>query len=195
MKAVYLLLTRTRTVLSRVIHASTGDAYTHISIALDRDLTRLYSFGRRQAWMPLPAGLVQESVHAGVFSRNGRSPCLLLEMAVTDAQHDALHGRIAAMLDAKDRYRYSLLGILLLKLDLAHERHRHMFCSQFVASLMQLTGTLRMPKPPSLMRPADFVGLPGLKRCYEGPLALSDRIGLPGPSPADGCEAWPEHVY
>lgn len=45
MKFVYILLTRTNTVLSRTIGFSTGDPFTHVSLALDAELTQLYSFG------------------------------------------------------------------------------------------------------------------------------------------------------
>ena len=174
MKTIYILLTKTRTVLSRAIHATTGDGYTHIALALDSSLTELYSFARKNPWTPLPAGLVKENVHEGVYGRNENAPCLLYRLSVTEAQHEAIRLRIAEMEASEEPYRYSVLGILLCRLDLAHTRCHHMFCSQFVATLLEEAGALQLPKPSSLMRPSDFIGIPGLQRCYEGTLAHSD---------------------
>lgn len=194
MKQLYILLTRTTTILSRAIHAATGDGYTHVSIALDDDLTQLYSFARKRDRMPLPAGLVHENLHTAVYARNGQSQCALYKIDVTDAQHEAVRARIEAMLAADTPYRYSLLGVLLCKLDLAHERQQHMFCSQFVASLLEDAGIAALPKPASLMHPVDFIGMPGLRRCYEGPLAACDRWRQAAHK-TDLCKAALSHVY
>lgn len=55
MRMIYLLLCKTNTLLSRLIHIATHDEYTHVSISLDADLTELYSFARLQSYFPLPA--------------------------------------------------------------------------------------------------------------------------------------------
>lgn len=170
MRSVYILLSRTRTILSRLIHAATGDGYTHVSIALDRDLTELFSFARRHSLTPLPAGLIQENLHTAIFARNGKSRCALYRIDVTDGQYDAIRNKVDAMLTERKAYKYSIIGLFLCKLDLVHERHRHLFCSQFVANLLQEVDTIELPKHPSLMRPIDFADMQGLECCYEGQL-------------------------
>lgn len=174
MKSIYLLLTKTQTLASRLIHAATGDGFTHVSIALDRELTTLSSFARKHEAIPLPAGHVRENVHTATLGRNPDAPCALYRLDVTDTQYEAIKAGIAAVSQAKTPYRYSILGMLLCRLDIAHERKHHMFCSQFVARVLNDAGAVRIPKAPSLMRPADFAALPGLVCCYEGPLAWCD---------------------
>lgn len=171
-KTLYVLLTRTGTLPSRIIHAATGDGFTHVSIALDEDLREMYSFARKYTHLPFPAGLIQESLHAGVYGRNAGCQCRLYSVEVTGAQYHAARTRIAAMMAEQAAYHYSMLGLLLCKLNIAHTRQRHMFCSQFVASVLQGAGIAALPKPASLMRPVDFEGLEGLTCRYEGPLAL-----------------------
>ena len=61
MPSVYILLTRTDTLFVKALHGATRSRYTHVSLALDRGLERMYSFARRREAMPLPAGFVQES--------------------------------------------------------------------------------------------------------------------------------------
>lgn len=43
---VYVVLTRTNTVISRLIQLFKKDEFTHAAISLDRDLANMYSFGR-----------------------------------------------------------------------------------------------------------------------------------------------------
>lgn len=57
-KKIYILLTRTKTMVSRTIHLATGDSFTHVSVAFDGELESLCSFGRLKPFLPLPAGLV-----------------------------------------------------------------------------------------------------------------------------------------
>ena len=46
MKKIYIVLTYTGTILSRIIKVFTKKEYSHVSIALDQDLKYMYSFGR-----------------------------------------------------------------------------------------------------------------------------------------------------
>ena len=60
MKKVYVLLTRTTTMFSKLINSITKDKYTHASIGLDRHFEKLYSFGRRHKNFPLLCGFTEE---------------------------------------------------------------------------------------------------------------------------------------
>ena len=58
MKKIYIILTHTGTFLSRVIKAFTGNKFTHVSIALDRNMEYMYSFGRLRPYNPFLGGFV-----------------------------------------------------------------------------------------------------------------------------------------
>ena len=45
MKKLYIILTHTGTILSKIIRYLTKDEFSHVSIALDADLEKMYSFG------------------------------------------------------------------------------------------------------------------------------------------------------
>ena len=49
MKTIYILLTRSGTLLSNLVYAVTGANYTHASLAFDEDLSCLYSSTRKTA--------------------------------------------------------------------------------------------------------------------------------------------------
>ena len=49
MKTIYILLTRSGTLLSNLVYAVTGANYTHASLAFDEDLSCLYSLPAKTA--------------------------------------------------------------------------------------------------------------------------------------------------
>lgn len=69
MKKIYIVLTHTGTVLSRMIKMYTKGNFSHISIALDKELNQMYSFGRLNPYNPFWAGFVHESIYNGTFKR------------------------------------------------------------------------------------------------------------------------------
>lgn len=176
MKKVYVLLTKSNTLLSSAIHAVTNDAYTHVSVSIDPQLRSFYSFGRIHPQFALPAGFIRETLHDGYFGSHCGMPCALYELAVSDESFERISEQLACMRRDAESYRYSILGLILCKLDFAHERGRHFFCSQFVAKLLEFCGAICLPKPPSLMRPVDFTDLPGMRLLYCGRLGGAERI-------------------
>lgn len=176
MKSVYILLTRSSSVLSRSINWMTGDAWTHVSLALDIRLERMYSFGRHNPHFPLPAGLVCESLQKGYFAIHNRMPCMLMRLWVEDTVYTELEHSLNQMLGEADRFRYNIFGLMLCRMEIAYTRETHFFCSQFVSKMLLESGALQLPKDISLMRPNDYVDIEGLEMIYEG--KVDDCVNL-----------------
>ena len=75
MQKLYITLTHTGTLLSRIIKVFTKDEFSHISIALDEELEEMYSFGRLHAYNPFWGGFVHDGIDTGTFKsfRNTRT--------------------------------------------------------------------------------------------------------------------------
>ena len=69
MKKIYIVLTYTGTILSKIVKMYTRREFSHVSIALDEDLDQMYSFGRINAYNPFWAAFVQEGIDKGTFKR------------------------------------------------------------------------------------------------------------------------------
>lgn len=177
MHSIYILLTKSGTLLSRAIAVATGAAYTHVSICLEDNLTHFYSFARRGVHLPLPAGLVCEELKKGYWGCHPGIPGTLLMMKVEDNVYARIKHRLDQMnLHAAD-YRYSLLGILFCGADIAHRRPDHYFCSQFIGELLCESGAVVLPRDASLLHPDDFPALPTAELCFSGTLGeLADAI-------------------
>ena len=69
MKKVYIILTHTGTIVSRIIRCYTGHEFSHVSISLDEELTKMYSFGRLNPYNTFIGGFVNERLNSGTFKR------------------------------------------------------------------------------------------------------------------------------
>lgn len=165
-RTVYILLTRSGTWFSRLIHIATQDDYTHASIGLDGPDGPFYSFARKYRYLALPAGLVEEQVTV----RRRAVPCCLYELKVSEAAYRQLRRRLRSMYAQREDYHYSVLGVFACYFNLSLQRQHHFFCSQFVAGLLEECGAAELPKPPTLVRPADLCGLKNLRPVHRGAL-------------------------
>lgn len=163
-RTIYILLTRSGTCFSRLIHLATQDSYTHASIGLDGPQGPFYSFGRKYEHLILPAGLVEEQV-----SPSRRTvPCCLYALTVSEETYRRLRRQLHTMYARREEYSYNLLGALACFFNLPLRRRHHYFCSQFVADLLQECGAVELPKPPTLLRPADFCQMEALRPVHQG---------------------------
>lgn len=171
MKTIYILLTRSGTLLSKLVYAVTGASYTHASMAFDEELNCLYSSIRKNGYTMFPAGPSKEYLNKGVFRLRGDAPCALYALDVTDEAYVRARRRAEHMMARGELYRFNTLGLILCALHIRWQRRRHYFCSQFVSEVLQKSGALDLPKPSTLMHPSDYAELPQLRCLYRGTLA------------------------
>lgn len=169
-RELYILLLRTHSLLSRVIHIATKEPYTHVSIGFASDCTQFYSFARRYTNLPLPAGFVHESIETGMMAKCKDAPCALYRMMVPEKSYRAIRRKFKKMLPVQKRFQYSVLGTFLCFFGIAYKRRNKYFCSQFVAETLNEVGVMKLTKSPELYHPVDFISLPEMQLCYEGTL-------------------------
>ncbi|MEA5027011.1 MAG: hypothetical protein VB012_05055 [Erysipelotrichaceae bacterium] len=170
MKSIYILLTKSDTYFSRFIHYMTSDEYTHSSIALDRNLDQVYSFGRRNPRLMWPAGFVREDVRSGLFKRCESNNCCLFELTVSDEIYTKIEENLTGMMQEADKYHYNLLGAFYCKMNRERPKENKYFCSEFVSELLERYEIAELPKATGLMRPIDFYDVKELNLLYYGEL-------------------------
>ncbi|MRG85601.1 hypothetical protein [Salinibacillus xinjiangensis] len=170
MANVYILLTKTGSVFSQTIGLYTGAPYNHVSISLNKELTELYSFGRKKPYNPVRAGFVKECVHNGVYARFPNTTCEIYSLQVSERQKDKMQ-RVIQHFKKNDRnYRYNLLGIATVPFGKSLDRRHAYFCSQFVATVLKIAGIEVWEKPLGLITPDEYRKTSQLDKIYEGPL-------------------------
>lgn len=165
MKTIYILLTRTQSILSRTVHLMTLDTYTHAAIAFDQDLHVLYSSARWDGSTMFPCGPCREYLHKGFYARY-ETPCAVYELHVEDEVYERAKEEVANIISNQQQYHFNIIGLMLCRLHIPFRRKNYFFCSQFVGEILRRSGALELPRDPSLIRPSDYTRLPQLKfRC------------------------------
>lgn len=168
MKTIYILLTRSDTLLSRLVQLFTADPYTHASISFDHGLQPLYSSARKNGETMFPAGPTTEVFHRGFYYKHQSIPCALYELSVPDEVYEAARREAQQFAKNSDQYSFNILGLILCKLNIPfHPKYKY-FCSQFVAEILHRSRALELPKDTSLMKPMDYTRLPQLHCRYRG---------------------------
>ena len=165
---IYLLFTRSNTLMSRAIFWFTHDEYTHVSISADDALEDFYSFGRRVPYMMLPAGFTKESVYAGLYRSDSEMPCKLVRIKTEQGEVERIKTILGFFYRYRFQYKYSILGTVFCKLGIRYERMQHRFCSQFVSELLQECSIMQRDREPSLIKPSDLAQEPYVHTLFEG---------------------------
>ncbi|RKQ34654.1 hypothetical protein [Oceanobacillus halophilus] len=164
---VYILLTDTGSIFTKLIKLYTKKPYNHASIAFDSELSEVYSFGRKKAWNPFNGGFVKEDVKQGLFKH---ADCAIYSLTVTEPQMEKMQLYIQEMERQKESYSYNFLGLFGFILNKPIIREKALFCSQFVASVLKHCNKVNFDKHLSLIAPYDLQELTELKLVYEGEL-------------------------
>lgn len=166
-RKIYIVLTDTGTIFTRLIKLYTKSPYNHVSIAFDKQLKEIYSFGRKNPYNPFFAGFVQENIENHLFQR---AACQIYGLTVTENQYHKLVENIEQFKKNHKKYKYNLLGLLGIMFNKEIHREYAYFCSQFIATLFFRCGIPLTKKSPNLTTPDDI--RKSIKLCleYEGPL-------------------------
>ena len=97
-KYVYIVISQTGTILSRILKAFTHREYNHASISLKDDLSVMYSFGRKYPYNPFLGRFVIESPNFGTFKRFANTKILLLKVYMGDEEYQCLSSLLGSML-------------------------------------------------------------------------------------------------
>lgn len=151
MKTIYILLTRSGTLLSKLVYAATGSSYTHASMAFDPELSCLYSSTRKNGYTMFPAGPSKEYLNKGVFRLRDNAPCALYALEVSDEAYSHALCCAEEFMHHSEEYSFNILGLILCGLHIRWQRRRHYFCSQFVSEVLEQSGALALPKDLSLI--------------------------------------------
>ena len=82
MKKIYIILSHSGSMPSRIIKFFTLFKYSHVSIALKKDLRVMYSFGRKKLNNPFDGGFITEDKNGLFYKKFYKTKCIILEIDV-----------------------------------------------------------------------------------------------------------------
>ncbi|MFD2043252.1 hypothetical protein ACFSTA_02515 [Ornithinibacillus salinisoli] len=171
-RKVYLILTDTGTLFTKMIKLFTNKPYNHASISFDPNLCDVYSFGRKEPTNPFIGGFVKEDIRSHLFQR---AECAVYSCSISDDQYYRMYKYIKSMEEQRDLYHYNFLGLFGVLLNKPIKRSNAFFCSEFVASVMEQGDITEVNKPTSLITPHDLTENEAFELLYQGKLAYMNN--------------------
>lgn len=165
---IYIVLTQTGTIVSKIIKCFTRAPYNHVSITTDSELSEMFSFCRYRTRLPLPAGFTNENVNAGLFELLNSVPCQIYKIKISEEQLGEYNRLIEHFKKDTKLYSYNILGLLTILLGIPLKRKTRFVCSQFVAHILEELKIVNFNKDTSLVTPDDFRHLKNAVLLYSG---------------------------
>lgn len=163
-KKLYIILTRTKSNIGKVINTVMGSEYNHASLSFDRTLKNAYSFAKIGGNL-LTGGFRQEN-----YANSGYKGALycIMELPVTEKQFNSTIEIINLFKKNKNKFDFDRLGLLLSGLNIPSHKKNKFFCSNFVSFVLLKSGIRLFCKDYALVRPNDYLINSALKKVEEG---------------------------
>ncbi len=171
MKNIYIVVSQTGTILSRIVKTFTHAEYCHASISLDEKLGEMYSFGRVNPYNPFYGGMVRESPNWGTFKRFRKSRAVILQFPVDDARYYVIKRRIEEMYTHKDEYGYNYIGLCVAAFNKNHKTPHRFYCSEFVHYIFSEYNVYDTELMPEIVHPIDFLNAFADRAVYKGKIS------------------------
>lgn len=169
LKKIYIVLSYTGTILSRIVKVYTRKEYSHVSISLDKDLSHMYSFGRLNPYNPVWGGFVQESPHYGTFKRFKNTKALIYSLEVEEKDYEKIKHTIEEIQNNKKNYRFNVMGLIAVMAHYHLKREKCFYCAEFVKYVLDCSDVeLDLP---DMIKPDDFRNVQGIDIIYTGRLS------------------------
>lgn len=173
MKKIYIILTHTGTILSKIIKLFTQNKYTHVSISLDEEMDQMYSFGRLHPYNPFVGGFVKEGINIGTFKRFKNTKTEVYSLEVTNEEYQRVKEIIENMVINKKIYKFNITGLAFAFFRKRLIRKNKFYCSEFVRYILE-NSNIKLEEISKVIKPEDFRKLKILNLEYEGLLSKYD---------------------
>lgn len=168
-KQLYIVISQTGTLLSRILKLVTGAEYNHASIGVSADLKKLYSFGRRHPYNPFWGGFVMESPCRGTFKRFSNTKVVVIAVEIQEEQYIEICKYLMQMYRHREIYHYNYMGLFLAAFHIRRQKKNCYYCSEFVKEVL-LKGRVRgADQLLAIVKPIHFLTIPH-RQLYCGKL-------------------------
>ena len=167
-KSLYIVLSQTGTVLSKVLKFFTRAQYNHASISLTPTLEKMYSYGRVNPYNPFIGGFVEEGKDIGTFKRFNKTMAAVLEVKVSETEYNAVKNFIEDMVNNRKSFHYNYWGLFLGMIGINVAPQKRFYCSQFVKKCLTEQNIQNSKELPKIVKPIDFLKLADKRIIYTG---------------------------
>lgn len=150
MHHINIIISKTDTIVGKVIRTITKSEWNHISVVLDGDYEHIYSYTRKYVYLMFPAYLHFEPIKR-------LSKIAIAEIPISDEDFIKLKNYLSNLTQKIRFYNYPQLILIKwnkeLKIDGMH------ICSSFAAEVLSFTDEITLEKDILLYTPMDIYEL------------------------------------
>ena len=150
-KAVSLVFVAGSSKLAKTIRKVQGTEFSHASISLDDDLSKIYSFNMRNGFNGFTYESVQNYIKEGVTKMG------VYTFLVSDKVYKNLEKALDNFSLYINKTKYSILNLLTIPLNISLDMDMKMVCSEFVDKLLKTADLDLTNKKSSLVGPKDLI--------------------------------------
>jgi CRISPR/Cas system-associated protein endoribonuclease Cas2 len=166
-KKIYIIVSFTGTILSRIVRFWTRKKYSHTSISLDKKLNEMYSFGRVNPYNIFIGNFVHESPKWGTLKRFKKTKCSIISLDVTEKQYSDVKKIIEEFKNnGQKHYKFNIRGIAFAAFNIRIKQKNKYYCSEFVKYVLDNANIIN--NLPEVVKPMDFLNLEKYDVIYEG---------------------------
>jgi hypothetical protein len=158
---LYVVLTRTNTVISRLIQLIKDDEFTHAAISLDKELNYMYSFSRKHTYNPFIGRFRKEEINEGLYKLQKSVHGTIIEIEVSKQQYNDAKVLLNHFIDNSNLYKYNYKGLLDGMLNKESCYDNRFLCSEFVYYILKQSGIVDFNISRNLVRPQNLLNLDG----------------------------------
>ena len=167
MKNIYLVLSYTGTIMSKIVRLYTRYSYSHVSISLDKQISNMYGFGRKNLYNIFDGGFVIENKKSPFFKKFKNTKCIILELSITEEQYNKLKLILEEYKENIDIYKYDIIGVFLRPFNIKFNRENYYYCTKFVKEVLENSDIYKFDN--DFIKPKDFMKIPN-RIIYKGKL-------------------------
>lgn len=178
MRYIYLVFSRTPSRVGKMIRLFSGARFNHVSVAFDKDLSKLYSFGRRKNNIPLNAGLVKEYPERFSLKKVDFVEVQIIKIPVTKKQYNLGKLRIKQIMQDK-KYLYNLYSVIFYPVFKGFYTYKAYTCVEFVLHMLQyMEINICTDKPTYKYLPDELLSVINFPVVFEGNLLEYAESGI-----------------
>lgn len=138
---IYVVFLVTNTFMGKLIRFFTRNQYSHVTVAFDRDLKKMYSFARYHINSPISGGFVVEQPDR-YLCNNKDVMVKICKLPVTEEEYDRIHKEITYFHNNKEEMLYNTVNAVLSLLRKRLKVKNMYTCLEFVTHVLRIPNVM-----------------------------------------------------
>ena len=147
MEYFYVVLEKSHTVLGRVARLLDPYEYTHITVCLDDDFKKFYSFSRYKHYAPFCSGMMKETMDTYAYGRYKDVKLKVFRIPTTKENKKKIVEFVRSIYNNRREYYFNLYGALTMSIFHGFRIYKTYNCMSYVGKILELSDSVVMERP------------------------------------------------